>query len=226
MHLHEIWRAGVRQRHFGYLPWQGSSWRLSRGSCCSNSVSTKFSIVAPFLLKIPWWFLFSTESWPIYSPPLAEVMGDSHEARHGANLGLSHGPQGSDSSVCQDFRGKRGSFPHRSEPSTASAAHIGRCSDGHLQRATKNHWGVFFPLTETSHDSYKYKDSPPSYLAENVILSPLYAFQRRKMSKIIVLFESAENSFFLRKKSIWSVEEYLIPLYFLHMYIYCFLQSL
>ena len=107
MHLHEIWRAEVRQRHFGYLHWQASSWTLSRGSCCSNFVSTKFSIVAPFLLKIPWWFLFSTESWPKYSPPLAEVMGDSHEARHGANLGLSHGPQGSDSCVCQDFRGKR-----------------------------------------------------------------------------------------------------------------------
>jgi hypothetical protein len=51
-------------------------------------------------------------------------------------------------------------------------------------------------LTETSHAFSKYKDSPPSYLAENVILSPLYAFQRRKILKITVLSESAGNSLF------------------------------
>ena len=69
---------------------------VSRGSCRSYFGNTKFSVAASFPLKIPWWFLFSTESWPIYSPPLAEVMGSSQEARCGANLGLSHGPQGSD----------------------------------------------------------------------------------------------------------------------------------
>ena len=50
---------------------------VSRGSCCSYFGNTKFSVAASFPLKIPWWFLFSTESWPIYSPPLAEVMGSS-----------------------------------------------------------------------------------------------------------------------------------------------------
>lgn len=58
--------------------------------------------------------------------------------------------------------------------------------------------------------------TPLPDMAENVVSLPLFAFQRRKMSKIIVFSESARN-FFKEKKSIWSVEEYFISFYFLYM---------
>lgn len=145
-------------------------------------------------------------------------MGDSHETLSGLIWSIPCTTrQVVIAGFVSDFREKQGFSPHHSETSRASEAHTVRCSDNHQQTATKN----------TSWSPFLWQKSlliaVSTYLAENVVSLPFFAFQKMKMSRIIVFSESTRKFF----KKRFDMTGWRIFLFiFLHMMVLIFLQHL
>lgn len=154
---------------------------------CNHQVSTD----RLFLLKIPGGFCSPPSSDP--RTLLTAIMGDSHEARHGANL-RSHRPQGRLEWLCLSGLQR--------EVLSLSVVTPARPKQPSLDGALR--------ATRHPRESPVLRQKPPTIPTSTktplprmwlkMWSSPLYAFQRRKISKIIVLSESARNFFFLEEK--------------------------
>lgn len=192
-----------------------SSWKLfvSKGSRCGKFVKKHQVLYSHSVLKLPGGFC-SPLSLDWYTL-LAEIMGDSHETLSGLiwSIPCTTG-QVVVAGFVSDFQEKQGFSPHHSETSRASEAHTVRCSDSHQQTATKNTWWSPFLWQKSLLIAVS------TYLAENVVSLPFFAFQKMKMSRIIVFSESTRK-FFKKRFDMtgWRIFLFIFYIWW-HLYFY------